>query len=227
MKNVRRTSLARIVMRTLSMVFCSVALWFASCKEQAEPQIVTLDEISGVSSKPEKDTSYQQEPQQTWTDITPPLAVFFQAQNIPLAELEPTEKGLFLDRFHAQITAKWKHQKGNDSTFYFYYRFQDSLQTKSAFFNWLDCFGEACQTLSVLPENKQKVKSGGHLLWVSEHEIFYVTGNRTPKPSAWFDLRFSEHEKTEKSRILFAGQQAAFGNWRWLSVEQITANTLK
>jgi hypothetical protein len=36
----------------------------------------------------------------------------------------------------------------------YYYTFSDTLKTKNAFYNWLDCFGKDCQLLKLNEEIK-------------------------------------------------------------------------
>lgn len=200
-----------------------------SCKEEVKNKTVTLDELSGVETSNEPtDTLPKEEKKLTWDSIPPRLAGFFQVQNTPLDQLSRIENELFLDRFQAKQKAKWKQQVNSDSTCYFYYQFKDSVHTKNAFLNWMDCFGESCQTISLLPEAKQRVRKGGHLIWVSEKEIIYATGNRIPKEQEWIDFQLSEREKeTKKGRILFVGYQKPNGKWSWLSTEELAKRNEK
>lgn len=79
------------------------------------------------------------------------------------------EQGFYLDRFGAQSSVKIE-----DGEFYgvwYIYQFSDSLKTRNALYNWLDCFTNACISIqleepAVVRENFGQVWSNDTLLLV-------------------------------------------------------------
>lgn len=77
------------------------------------------------------------------------------------------------------------------------WEFTDSLQTINAFYNWLDCFGDYCESVKI-GEVKYLRDKSSKLVWISDHQIFYVKAAEAFKQiNIWEGLAESYLEKTE------------------------------
>lgn len=83
---------------------------------------------------------------------------------------------LFPDRFGPKSQEKWMAIGSNDSLVLLRYEFKDSLRTKNAFFNWIDCFGKHC-TSYVIGDNIRIPHRNG-LFLVGAKELIIVEGNK-------------------------------------------------
>lgn len=79
---------------------------------------------------------------------------------------------LFPDRFGPSKMEKWYLLSQNDSIVALHYEFKDSLRTKNAFFNWLDCYGPKCTSYQVGAQFKKQSRNS--LFLVGENQLVYM-----------------------------------------------------
>lgn len=133
-----------------------IVLVFFSCKEEKEPEIITFEELVGDTASPTESldsAGFNVRVPQTNFD-------FFVRSQMELYDTFPHKKIHVLDRFgYSQQTkldflGKNKVQSGNTALVtpvasVYYYTFSDSVKTKSAFYNWLDCYGKDCNEVKL------------------------------------------------------------------------------
>jgi hypothetical protein len=83
---------------------------------------------------------------------------------------------LFPDRFGPNAQEKWMTIGTKDSLVLLRYQFKDSLRTKNAFFNWIDCFGPKCKSYTVGANIRIPKRTA---LWlVGSKELVIIEGNK-------------------------------------------------
>ena len=126
---------------------------------------------------------------------------------------------LFADRFGPKSSEKWIVTGKKDSLVLLRYTFKDSLQTKNAFFNWLDCFGPRCRPYRV-GDNLRLPKRQG-LILVGAKNLLFVEGNKAvnellirnlleekPKKQFWiYSIAIPKKGKTTWKRVTKGEEQ--------------------
>lgn len=79
---------------------------------------------------------------------------------------------LFPDRFGPSKMEKWVLLTQKDSIVALHYEFKDSLRTKNAFFNWLDCYGPKCTSYQVGSQFKKQSRNS--LFLIGENQLVYL-----------------------------------------------------
>jgi hypothetical protein len=62
---------------------------------------------------------------------------------------EKLDSVFYIERFGIRSTEKWIAKGNQDSVSICVWNFKDSIQSKNAFFNWLDCFGQKCEAYKI------------------------------------------------------------------------------
>jgi hypothetical protein len=79
---------------------------------------------------------------------------------------------LFPDRFGPSKMEKWYLLNQKDSIVALHYEFKDSLRTKNAFFNWLDCYGPKCASYQIGAQFKKQNRNS--LFLIGENQLVYM-----------------------------------------------------
>lgn len=184
-------------------------LFFVSCSEKPAETIDLSDLVKGVGEEDSTDTvaveiSYAD-------SLSMPLRMLMDSLEVPFDGLLPMDTILYLDQFVHASNESWKTLIGN----LHYLSYKDSLQTKNAFFNWLDCFGSKCNPLALWEERKMGKQD--ECIVVFEKEILYLQGTTffqgIQLPSDPFLQRLEELKP--KDKILYVLQIPANKKTRW------------
>jgi hypothetical protein len=166
------------IKRLYPIVF--IAFVFFSCKEEKEPEIITFEELVGDTGAPTESADSSdglvREPQTNFD--------FFVNSQLDLYDTFPHKKIHVLDRFGYNQQAKLdflgksKVQYGKSALVtpvasVYYYTFSDSVKTKSAFYNWLDCYGKDCNEVK-LNQDVESFKSAPMFTLVYDTTIVAV-----------------------------------------------------
>lgn len=152
-------------MMKIKLLSLLILIIFVSCKEEKQPEIISFDELAGIE---ETDAMNDSAEQNNLMLANTPIDLFTQSQLVAYDTFPHKEKHV-LDRFGYNQTVKRdfigknkvKYGKTNEVTpvaSIFYYTFSDSLKTKNAFYNWLDCYGADCNEIK-LYEDIQAIKT--------------------------------------------------------------------
>jgi hypothetical protein len=123
------------------------------------------------------------------------------------ASFQKTDTVFFVDRF--------KHKKAQKIIFdslglISYYTYSDTIDTKNAFFNWLDCFGKRCNCILLFEE--KRISNTPFVLIVTEKHILYME-------FAEFSMNKKSFSTLEsvfgKEQILFFLEQPKGKKSRW------------
>ena len=108
-----------------------------------------------------------------------------------LSGIKFNEAPMFPDRFLPKSKKKLILMQEVDSTLFCQWSFKDSIQTKNAFYNWVDCFGEKCKSIKFGETiNFQK---DNFVILVNDTSLTYITSVKKIQQDDW--LQF--FEKTE------------------------------
>lgn len=88
--------------------------------------------------------------------------------------------------------------------------FADSLKTRNAFYNWLDCFGEKCKSIRISDEINGSPEA--FLIWVSNESIYYLRSNQNLNKNYWESIFF----KNDDIKWNLKMQQAKRGRILWV-----------
>lgn len=83
---------------------------------------------------------------------------------------------LFADRFGPLFSEKWQTTGNRDSLVLLRYTFKDSLRTRNAFFNWIDCFGATRKSYTV--GDNIRIRGRAALWLVGEKEMVFIESGR-------------------------------------------------
>lgn len=189
-------------------------LMLVGCTTQTD-EVVSMDQISPSSDKnknrqDEVNASIQR-------NERPEKSVF-----IPL--IDGLEKDaiwhkwdtlLFPDRFGPSYSEKWSVKTQSDSLTIVCYQFKDSLRTKNAFYNWMDCFGP-----------KQKAyKIGGELKLYNRNLLIYVAAKQITCIEAnekldEVKIRALFQEKPSDQNWLYIVNAPRSGKTKWVRIEK-------
>ncbi len=117
---------------------------------------------------------------------------------------------LFPDRFGASSSEKWILKTEKDSMVLLNYTFKDSLKTKNAFFNWIDCFGPKCTSYSIGDNIRVKGKYAYFL--VGEKQLMYLEGLHKMNEKT---LRASFYPKPKNENWIYLVQMTPTGKAVW------------
>lgn len=155
---------------TLSVLAFSIA-WIVSCTD-TKKDTVSLEDISHTSDKFDDIDDPKETPEPT--DQKPTKGYFLAAfdsvyKNVSWFALDSL---LFPDRFGPAKMEKWYLLSAKDSIVALHYEFKDSLRTKNAFFNWLDCYGPNCTSYQVGSQFKKQLRNS--LFLVGPNQLVYL-----------------------------------------------------
>lgn len=137
----------------------TAALILAGCKEEQQPEVISFEELVG-DNQPAADNidTAQVQPREDLTAFSK-----FTRSMLGLYDTFPHKKIHTLDRFgyagqnKLDFLGKNKVNYGKSSLVtpvasVYHYTFSDSVKTKSAFYNWLDCYGKDCNEVRLMQD---------------------------------------------------------------------------
>lgn len=191
-----------------------------ACTSNSDEHAITMDELSGTTSKYDHIDSVKQVV--VAADEKPKQSFFLTAFDslYKQATWRKMDTFLFPERFGPVFSEKWILYTSTDSIVAFNYEFSDSLKTRNAFFNWLDCFGTTCESYTVGANVKKQKRS--RLLLVGHTRMLYIEGKSkiptekiiavfspTKKDRNWsYVMEIPPYQKTNWYRIEKGEQQA-------------------
>lgn len=190
-------------------LFLIALLFLVACEDKPAETIELSDLIEGVG---EEDTTRLAIPKATYSDsMHPSLRILCDSLAVQLNDVLPLDTGLYLKQFQAKSKESWQLLDGR----LHYFQFKDSLQSKNAFFNWLDCFGINCSPLGLWEE--AKVSKQNEWVIVFEKEILYVQSDWYFQGEPLMNEQFLNkiEELKPKDRILFVLQMPALKKTIW------------
>lgn len=172
--NVMTSVSGKMTWKILTIFFALMLL--TSCNDD-KADTVSLEDISHTSDK--FDHIDENKERVEITDEKPKQAYFLTAFDSIYKDASwfILDSLLFPDRFGPSKMEKWYLLNQKDSIVALHYEFKDSLRTKNAFFNWIDCYGPKCTSYQVGSQFKKQSRNS--LFLIGEKHLVYME-SKTP-----------------------------------------------
>ncbi|MFA7272786.1 MAG: hypothetical protein WC044_02905 [Crocinitomicaceae bacterium] len=153
----------------------TLILILLSCKDQANEKPLSMEDIVAHSDKyKENDTPVKESKTFFFYDSLSPIAQrIVDTLSLMKESILLSDSLLPPDRFLFSSKEKWTGRSQESTILISQWKYKDSLQTKNAFFNWLDCFGKSCASLRLFEEKKLSKES--FLFFILERRMIYVS----------------------------------------------------
>ncbi len=201
-------------------VFFALML-FVSCNDP-KADTVSLNDISHTSDKFDHIDDDKKEVE--IKDQKPKTGYFLAAFDSIYQDVSwfKVDSLLFPDRFGPSKMEKWYLLSSKDSIVALHYEFKDSLRTKNAFFNWIDCYGPKCISYQVgSPFKKQ-----------SRNSLFLIGANHLVYMESQFPIKSEEligifNEKKKDQNWIYVLEIPGKKKTRWSTVKEGEIKELK
>lgn len=141
----------------LSIVCAGMILFVGGCKNDPQEEVVSFEDIVGETGEIEADSS---DVMMDTVKLVNPQLVGFTKAMLPQYDTTAHDEFHPMDRFNYSTVRKIQFIGKNEVPYgktamvipkakCYYYTFSDTLKTNNAFYNWLDCFGDECDELSI------------------------------------------------------------------------------
>lgn len=177
----------------------SILLTMHSCGGQKKDNVVDLSDITPSSERyKEGNEKVRSVDTLLFADSLPAIYKgLIDSLQIDYSIVQKIDSMMFTDRFNAKSNLKMYWKSANDSVNFFHWNFKDSLKTKTALFNWLDCFGKNCKTIRV--GEKVNFQKRTMLLLVNEKNMVFIDSDKKIDHEKWIKLleeqKFGENWK--------------------------------
>lgn len=201
-----------MVKQIIFLLLTSAIFSFSSCEEGVnEEEAIDLEEFL---PKSKKEYNYKQDTLKEVEEHTPDSIELLIKSRIGtidfISEDELRNNKHFPDRL--DFTKKFYHELMIDSSRneLVIWEFEDSLHTVNAFYNWIDCFGSKCKSITVGEE--KWIYSGSFQLFVDDKKLIYVATDNKMNQKLWADF----FEPTLKNSWNYHLYQPLKGKVKWL-----------
>lgn len=183
---------------------------FSSCEEKE----MEVKDISEILPSSERDYSKESaEELATSEDSSNYFMQLFLANGILIDGLERISDDEFPDRFNPKLSDKFKLKLYDDSVFYERWVYQDSSSLLSAFFNWMDCFGDDCTSLK--PGDNVSLGKEPMQMFVNDTTLILITGDADM--NRWMKYHSTLGYKMDWRYVM---EQSRFGKAKWFKYSQ-------
>lgn len=199
-----------------ALLYLSLLILFTRCTDDSqETEIVDMDEVVPTAKGDynyEKNDSVNIEVKKD--PFISSLSSQLQMEVEELSSLEKKDDWRYSpDRLKndSSIT-KWMMI---DSTEYIYkyWGYEDSLLSINAFYNWMDCFGSNCTSISI--GDSVNVSNEGFLLLQSNRTIHFIKSNEIIQVNRWKKILNKDHKKTSWNYVI---RQRPGGTMDWMII---------
>ena len=187
---------------------------FVSCSDD-KPDTLSLEDISDTSDK--YDHIDDKTKQVEIKDEKPKSGYFLAAFDSIYKEVSwfKMDSLLFPDLFGPSKMEKWYLLSSKDSIVALHYEFKDSLRTKNAFFNWIDCYGPKCASYQVGSQFKKQSRNS--LFLIGANHLVYV---ESKKPIAAEKLVAILNEEKEDQNWIYVLEIPGKKKTRWTTIKE-------
>lgn len=192
-------------------VFAGIIFLLAACGEKKKE---VLRDMKDIAPKAERTYSEKNQKEKDTIQFDFDLKIAREL-GVEVMEIGRAEAPMFPDRFHPISATKLHLQLKKDGILFCQWTFKDSTQTKNAFYNWLDCFGEKCKSIKFGQTiNFQK---DNFLLFVNDTLIAYISSAERVEAEVWQNY-FQQKNTLEDWKIFI--QQGTRAKAKWFAVEK-------
>lgn len=130
---------------------------------------------------------------------------------LKVMEIDSVEEPFFVDRFSPRSQTKLELQLKEGQLLYCQWTFKDSLKTKNAFYNWIDCYGEKCKSIHF--GQKVNFQKDNFRLFMNDTSITYISSSLKLSTKDWQAYLKSVNGVEEWKLII---EQATSGKAKWM-----------
>jgi hypothetical protein len=130
---------------------------------------------------------------------------------LKVMEIDSVEEPFFVDRFSPRSQIKLQLQLKEGQLLYCQWTFKDSLKTKNAFYNWIDCYGEKCKSIHF--GQKVNFQKDNFRLFMNDTSITYISSSLKLSTKDWQAYLKSVNGVEEWKLII---EQATSGKAKWM-----------
>lgn len=202
-------------------VFAFLITWVVSCSDN-EKETVSLEDISHTSDKFDNIDDKKEIPE--IKDEKPKKGYFLAAFDSIYKDASwfMLDSLLFPDRFGPSKMEKWYLLSQKDSIVALHYEFKDSLRTKNAFFNWLDCYGPKCTSYQVGSQFKKQSRNS--LFLIGANQLVYMESQLPIKAEELIGIL---NEKKKDQNWIYVLEIPGKKKTRWSTMKEGELTELK
>ncbi len=179
-----------------------------SCSEESKKVVKDFDDIVPKSHSTPNSTSQDV---QLGMD-TQKLNYYSNLTNFKIDSIIDFEQNLIPDRFNPISKHKEIIYSNSDSTLFLYWRYKDTVDSKRAFFNLLDCFEEPCKSIKLF--EKKTVSKSSFIIFEEMNSLVVLKSNNPINLDSWIQFLV---EKEIFNNFDFIISQKGRNMVQWLS----------
>jgi len=183
----------------------SLMLLLVSCSGETKEEILNIEDIT-----PQAKRDYSSDTLSKKTETVYPINDYLIDSLIGHFTISIYDKKMFPERFSPKWVNKLAFVNEKDTMLFCQWSFKDSVQTKNAFYNWIDCFGERCKSIR-LGENT-KFQRDNFVMLVNDTSINYISSPMKVSEKNWIKY-FELDQKIENWKYIIYQRTGAKANW--------------
>ena len=184
-----------------------LGLFITGCSERRE-KIIDMSDVIGESER-YKEVQIPIIKDVSELDSTLVVKDWFINQGVNITSLKFRSDRMFLDRFGAITSEKYNLITPIDTILYSKWIYQDSLKVMNAFTNWIDCFGDNCNTI-FFGEQKNFQRNPLQVL-MNDSTLIFIEGENIVDFNLWNEF----HNVGNNHYWNFVIEQSRWGKARW------------
>lgn len=130
---------------------------------------------------------------------------------LKVMEIDSVEEPFFVDRFSPRSQTKVHLQLKEDKIVFCQWTFKDSVKTKNAFYNWIDCYGEKCKSIHF--GQNVNFQKDNFRLFMNDTSITYISSALKLSTKDWLAYLKSASGVEEWKLII---EQSTRGKAKWM-----------
>ncbi len=180
-----------------------------SCQEQ-EKEVLDMNDIMNIETQDEE----QPEIEVSEEDSLAFIRDYFRSGGFTFDSLLPRLSRFYPERFRPLRKDKYALMFGEDSTIICQWVYEDSSRVTNAFFNWMDCFGDDCESVSIGEE--KRIAKSSISIYANDTTLIYFSSNQDNQ-KAWSKFLETAGYEEDWNYIL---EQKRYGKTRWFKSEE-------
>ena len=188
-----------------------------ACSSNKEEETLEMKDIIATSDRYKEDgnTKIKEVKKKHYSDSLPALYLeLIDSLKINRKKIKLLDSKDLPDRFECIYSQKFYWTTSKDSINFRHWVFKDSNKTNNAFYNWLDCFGNPCKTLSI--GSSMKIQKNPILLLVREKDVYAIEGQKDINTDFWI-RQFDRNRKKRNWKYIVS--QPKKGKVTWFKKE--------
>jgi hypothetical protein len=182
-------------------------IWLVSCTTKTNEKVKDLGDIIPKSSNKTPITDKVSKSTDTILN-----GYFTDFKNWEIDSVNEVEYNFIPDRFNPITSKKMIAYSSKDSTHLLVWNYKDSVETKRAFFNFLDCIEKPCRSVQLL--ERKKVSSNNILIFKNEKSLILVKSSSTLVLADWLSFFYIKKISSDFDIIV---EQVKNGKTNWYS----------